>query len=417
MKKIFKNFAFLTALLTVTLTVAEPPLQDTNEKFEEMMRYLTFQDLKKELNETGVITVRKRDGSVIKVVTRQELETGCLNSAEPWNIGCVPVQRNYSPKHSPLALEYEASVALRRAKDSGEKIEDEALWLETKKKEIFTQVDHQADEATGVGILDLSGNESQGKRNGTDIDIYNIFKRFDKYAEMVPGFFYGCKELQAENLIEKGIPVDPDLGTRIFYQASRIKMGLPKYKVHQTLRYIVTRHPKTHVITAAWSIDRRFNDPLGFKEFEFAVRGSPAFDVETGDFTENWKKTNMEYFPSEEYFSKWKENFIKDVIHVPANLEAWKNGKHIVHNNQFGSQNVHEQSGFFTIEPYGDPQNHKYFVMKHLYVRMDPTNPKFDFRDKDDDFDNLRTGTQDRFINHEASAIRKALDLLLKGQE
>ncbi len=419
--KIIKSLGFLSLLLwNVALGSGEPPVTTQNEVFEEISKYLTVAPLKSALELNGTVEIKNLAGEVLDTFSKEDLLVGekCFEPTEPWNRGCIPIQRNYHPKYSPFALEYEAKLALQRAQDTGQKFtpEEETKFIENKKTELSKEPDYQADEATGVGILDLSGNPERGIRAGSDADILTIFRRFDKYAEMVPQFFKDCMQLTQSNFDEKGVPTEKEFGTKVYYQTSRIMMGV--YPVHQTLIYHVTRHPETGAITAAWKLERRFKDPLGFKAFEYTMKikqpGSsdprekieiPVFDTSKKDFIPQWKQKNMVYFPSEEYFESWKAKLTADT----QRFKDWSEGKILIHNNQFGLQNIHEQSGFFLIEPY---DAHQYFVTKHLYTRVDPTNPEYDFRGKDEDFENLRTATAAQFIKSEASALRKALEEL-----
>ena len=415
--KIIKWIGFLSFISNISFGNGEPPLSTHNEVFEEISQYLTVAPLGQEFKEEGTITVRNLAGEVLDTFSKEDLLTGekCFEPTVPWNKGCIPIQRNYHPKYSPFALEYEAQTALQKAKDAGQKFtpEEETQFVENKKSELSKEPDYQADEATGVAIIDLSGDSSRGIRAGTDADILTVFRRFDKYAEMVPQFFKDCMQLLEPHFQEKGLDPGPELDTKVYYQTSRIMMGV--YPVHQTLIYHVTRHPETGALTAAWKLERRFKDPLGFKAFEYTMKmkkpGSsdprekieiPVFDAVQKDFIPQWKQKNMVYFPSEEYFESWKAKLIAD----EKRFKDWSEGKILIHNNQYGLQDVHEQSGFFLIEPYAPNQ---YFVTKHLYTRLDPTKPNYDFRGKDEDFENLRTATAIQFITSEASSLRKAL--------
>ena len=421
---IFASLAFVTASEDDE-TIA-PPLTKTNEILDETSNYLTVTNLKKQLDDTGAITinVKTSEGDVQHSFSREDLEKGkseCFNPAEPWNVGCVPVQRNYSPKYSPLALDYEAEVALNLAKQSGQTFtsEEEVQFIANKKEQLATEPDNQADEATGAGVLDLSSYPDKNLRAGNDFDIIRIFRRFDNYATMVPKFFKDCMQLTLAHFEERGLEVGELFNKKTYYQTSRIMMGA--FPVHQTLVYNVTRDSDTGAVTAAWKIDRRFNDPLGFKQFKFTEKirnpnnprekiDVPVFDMHKKEFIPSWLEKNMLFFPSGEYFEQWKAQLIADT----ARLNAWSKGEILVHNNQMGAQHIQEQVGFFKIEPYHN-EPHKYFVTKHLYLRVKPINKDFDFRNRGEDFERLRTGMQMDFINSEASALRKALEEVRKN--
>ena len=400
-----------------------PPVTKTNEVFEETSNFLTISDLKKQLDETGAITVKNLLGEVIQSYSRADLENGkaeCFDPSEPWNIGCVAIQRNYNPKYSAFALDYEARSALSLAKQGGQTFtpEEEIKFIEDKKAELATQTDTQADEATGVGVLDLTAHADKNLRAGDDLDIIRIFRRFDDYANMVPKFFKDCMQLTLAHLEERGLNAGELFNKKTYYQTSRIMMGV--YPVHQTLVYNVTRDPETGAVMAALKVDRRFNDPLGFKQFKFTEKirnpnnprekiDQPQFDMQKKEFIPSWLEKNMIFFPSVEYFAQWKAQLVAN----EARLNAWAKGEILIHNNQMGSQHIQEQAGFFKIEPYNNV-SHKYFVTKHLYLRVDPTNKDFDFRNRGEDFERMRTGMQLDFINREAGALRKALEEIRK---
>lgn len=398
-----------------------PPLTKTNEIFDENLNFLTVSNLKKQLDETGQIVVHNLLGEVIQTYSRADLENGkaeCFDPAEPWNIGCVAVQRNYNPKYSQFALDYEAQVALRLAQEAGQKFTpaEEEEFLKIKKASLAKEVDNQADEATGVGVLDLTEHPDKKLRAGDDFDIIRIFRRFNNYANMVPKFFKDCMQLTLAHFTERGIEPGELFNKKTYYQTSRIMMGV--YPVHQTLVYNVTRAPDTGVVTAAWKIDRRFNDSLGFKQFKFTEKirnpnnprekiDQPQFDMQKKEFIPSWLEKNMVFFPSTEYFEQWKAKLIAD----EARLNSWARGEILIDNNQMGAQNIQEQAGFFKIETYAP---HKYFVTKHLFIRVDPTNKDFDFRNRGENFERMRTGMQIDFINREASALRQSLEELRK---
>ena len=91
---IFASLAFVTASEDDE-TIA-PPLTKTNEILDETSNYLTVTNLKKQLDDTGAITinVKTSEGDVQHSFSREDLEKGkpeCFNPAEPWNVGCVPV--------------------------------------------------------------------------------------------------------------------------------------------------------------------------------------------------------------------------------------------------------------------------------------------------------------------------------------
>ena len=398
-----------------------PPVTATNEAYEEISNFLTLSNLKKQLDDTGSITVRNLSGEVIQTYSREDLEKGkpeCFDPAEPWNVGCVAIQRSYNPKYSPFALDYEAKIALALAKEAGQTFtpDEEVKFINDKKAELATQTDTQADEATGVGVLDLTAHVDKNLRAGDDLDIIRIFRRFDNYANMVPKFFKDCMQLTLAHFEERNLEAGELFNKKTYYQTSRIMMGV--YPVHQTLVYNVTRHPETGAVTAAWKVDRRFNDPLGFKQFKFTEKirnpnnprekiDVPVFDMQKKEFVPSWLEKSMIFFPSTEYFEQWKAKLIAD----EARLNAWASGAVLINNNQMGAQNIQEQSGFFKIEPYAP---HKYFVTKHLFLRVDPTNEDFDFRNRGENFERMRTGMQIDFINREASALRQALEELRK---
>ena len=223
-------------------------------------------------------------------------------------------------------------------------------------------------------------------------------------------------QLTLAHFEERNLEAGELFNKKTYYQTSRIMMGV--YPVHQTLVYNVTRHPETGAVTAAWKVDRRFNDPLGFKQFKFTEKirnpnnprekiDVPVFDMQKKEFVPSWLEKSMIFFPSTEYFEQWKAKLIAD----EARLNAWASGAVLINNNQMGAQNIQEQSGFFKIEPYAP---HKYFVTKHLFLRVDPTNEDFDFRNRGENFERMRTGMQIDFINREASALRQALEELRK---
>ena len=53
-----------------------PPVTATNEAYEEISNFLTLSNLKKQLDDTGSITVRNLSGEVIETYSREDLEKG-----------------------------------------------------------------------------------------------------------------------------------------------------------------------------------------------------------------------------------------------------------------------------------------------------------------------------------------------------
>ncbi len=390
-----------------------PPVTATNEIFEEISNFLTVPNLKKQLDETGEIAMINLSGEVIATYSYEDLEKGkaeCFDEREPLNIGCIAIQRNYNPTYSPFALDYEARVTLALAKETGQTFTpaEEAKFISDKKEELARETDQQALEATGVGILDLTAHPDKGLRAGDDLDVI--------HAYMISKLFKDCTQLTPTHFEERGLEAGELFNKKTYYQTSRMMMGV--HPVYQTLVYNVTRHPETGVITAAWKIDRRFNDPLGFKQFKFTekvrnpdnprIRTDVAvFDMKKKEFTTSWLEKNMIFFPSTEYFEQWKAKLITD----ETRLNAWARGEILIDNNQMGAQNIQEQAGFFKIEPFAP---HKYFMTKHLYLRVDPTNRDFDFRNRGEDYERIKTGMQLYFINNEVRALRQSLEDIRK---
>ena len=409
---------FCLLLLPSFLAVAE---NTHNEVFEEISSFLTVLNFKKQLDETGEIAIRNLLGRVSLIYSYEDLEKGntdCFSATEPWNVGCIAISRNYNPKYSSFVLDYEAKTALALAKEADQTFtrEEEVKFLSAKKEELATRTDQQADEVTGVGILDLTANPDKGLRAGNDLDVLRVFSNFNNYANMISKVFKDSMQLTPAHFEERGLRVDESYNKKAYYQTSRIIMGI--YPIHQTLVYNVTHDSETGIITTAWKIDRRFHDPLGFKQFKFTEKirnpnnpreriDIPVFDMQKKEFAPSWLEKNMIFFPSEEYFEQWKAQLTAD----EARLDAWTRGNIVIDNNQMGTQNIQEHVGFLKIEPFAP---HKYFITIHLYLRIDPTNRDFDFRNRGEDYEIIRTGLLSYFINNEVSALRKSLEEIRK---
>ncbi|MBI2026458.1 MAG: hypothetical protein HYS98_01390 [Deltaproteobacteria bacterium] len=352
-----KTMSLLFCLLGFALA-EELPVSKTNPIYNEIVQYMDMSvasRLVKELTEKNAVTVFDHNNTPL-LYTADDLlsdpeifvdpkkpELGkirrCFNDKYPWNIGCIAVHRVGSPKYAPFVRK-------------------------VKKPSDPNSVDALADESVGIGIIDMTENEA--RRGGSEIDILNFFKKFENYQDLaaISEFFKNTKELTQEDLISKGIQPDGDLGFGTFYQASRIQLGAVNYQAHQTLRYNVSRHPDTGVITVAWQEDRRFANDSGFMVFPYMDKNSqsyrktlisyketveetnekgeiveiliPIYNFEKKEFEKKWltEKRLRKIFISNDHFNTWMENEFKaKILNNEKNKKDWIDGKYELFNH------------------------------------------------------------------------------------